>query len=51
MELLLAGILLLVFVYWIMNGILKATGWTDPEERRKAAVAAMIAAVFNSKGK
>lgn len=32
--LMLAGLFLLVF--WIADGILKATGWTDPKERRAA---------------
>ena len=44
---------ILLFVrllYWLLNGILKATGWTDPEERKKAAVAAVTAAALNSKG-
>ncbi len=50
MELILAGILLCAIVYRIENGILKATGWTDPEERKKATIAAMTAAVLNSKG-
>lgn len=50
MELILAGIILCVIVYWIMSGILKATGWTDPEERKKATIAAMTAAALNSKG-
>lgn len=40
--------LLVLLVYWIMNSILKATGWTDPEERKKATIAAMTAAVLNS---
>lgn len=50
MELILAGILLCAIVYRAANGILKATGWTDPEERKKATIAAMTAAVLNSKG-
>ena len=32
--LMLAGLFLLVF--WLVDGILKATGWTDPQERRAA---------------
>ena len=50
MELILAGILLCAIVYRIENGILKATGWTDLEEHKKATIAAMTAAVLNSKG-
>ena len=41
---------LLLSVYWLLNGILKLTGWTDPEERKKATIAAMTAAALNSKG-
>lgn len=41
-----AGLFLLV--YWIMNSILKVTGWTDPQERKAATLAAMTAAMLNS---
>lgn len=41
---------LVLLVYEIYDGILKATGWTDPEERKKAAIAAMTAAAINSTG-
>ena len=34
---------LVLLVYWMADGILKATGWTDPEERKQAAIAAMTA--------
>lgn len=36
--------------YWICNGILKATGWTDPKERKTATIAVMTSAILNSKG-
>ena len=36
MELILAGILLCVILWWIADGILKVTGWTDPQERKTA---------------
>ena len=39
---------LFLLVYWIMNGILKVTGWTDPQERKAATLAAMTAAMLNS---
>ena len=39
---------LLLSVYWLLNGILKLTGWTDPEERKKATIAAMTAAALKT---
>ncbi len=35
-------------VYLLCNGILKVTGWTDPQERKTATIAAMTAALLNS---
>ena len=40
--------LLVYIVYGICNGILKVTGWTDPQERKTASIAAMTAAILNS---
>ncbi len=37
-----------LLVYWICNGILKITGWKDPQERKAATIAVMTAAVLNS---
>ena len=36
--------------YWICNGILKATGWNDDQER-KAAMAYIITKAINNGGK
>ena len=35
-------------LYLICNGILRATGWKDPQERKAATIAVMTAAVLNS---
>ena len=42
---------LVLLVYWICDGILKVTGWTDPQERKAAAAAVMTAALLNSDSK
>ena len=40
---------LLVFdVHILCSGILKVTGWTDPQERKVATIAMMTAALLNS---
>ena len=48
MELVISGVILCVLVYWLLNDILKVTGWTDPEERKAATIAVMTAAILNS---
>ena len=40
--------LLVLDVYLLCNGILGATGWTDPQERKAATIAVMTAALLNS---
>lgn len=45
-----ACLALLVFiVYEVCNGILRVTGWTDPQERKAATMAVMTSAILNSK--
>lgn len=52
MELILAGILFCVLLFWLVDGILKKTGWTDLQERR-AAETFIFASMMNKtpKGK
>ncbi len=37
-----------VLLFWLVDGILNATGWTDPQERR-AAEAFIFASAMNGK--
>ncbi len=42
-------VLFAYILYTICNSILKATGWTDPKERKAATMAVMTSAIVNSK--
>lgn len=52
MELILSAVALGIFLFWLIDGILSKTGWTDPQERR-AAETFIFASMMNKtpKGK